>query len=1260
MNMKGLLANFNETLKEYEEEEKRKSTLSPDDRVSDDLDSLIRERQETKRDTNLQGLLTSFHDHSRSDDVHDKSDSKIDNDRSNILEEKEKQTEIKIEPKSEINVEAKPVKQEDEITADQLEDDFADFDYEAPKLPKLLEDEPSSKQDSNPARESIKDTQQEINRSYYREPTMQSMFESNLVPKLTSTREREEQKAEDDQTAGPIAIQIDEPDDFDIDLEQEGRSRTINTVSLDYLRHSAGGVMAHNPDLQAFNDQYALKQMADSLLVVNQKPKISTNESRAIAAEIFSDITNSDDNEDDEFVPTKDPSFNLKSPKPRRTKGHKAFGSSIKRTLKRSKEQKEDSKLVSTFLFRPRKQFLEFSTDYKEELNSLKKSKGVLTLDVDLIKEFSEQHNNSEIRIRNLRSNFYNFIETNYGKITCIAADQTAEFVIVGTEKGTLVLWDKTLTEKYQVVHLSNTPGEFASAMFYDFSIDGLIVGTSKGDVYFFKLEKAERILKKRNHTKGFASSEILIVRAFKQMSHVIAIDSQNKIMYSRIDRTKNFQKLRITSTQVGVTKGGALPHMSAMPLNPSCALVAISAGTEIQIFEVKHITNPKPEEVSMNKIAIFEIDVRAPANKQAVTGTDNDQTACTDSQNSSRKVSVNQETSPGSVDRPISESQSSPEMEDSLNYSYLVFTGLKEEADKPNVLCIAHKKLIHIYELTFSNASPFPSINLLSQIKIQAPAIHFSAFAGGFMLLFDTNGDFYVVDEINSIKSSLSSVPNKQANIEARNKKLREYIERANACYQDSMHNDVHPTPEEQDFDKDNLFMVYDHWKNHLACYQTQDKQFVNYANMVQTLGNLGLTFVDKEGLYVFEIMDWKAYIEDCFSSQNYYMVLRVINDILDGDNDRLRRAPPPSQQREELAPFIRRVMTEVVPFIKIEAESDIERLNNYCMMILYKNGMIDYMLKDYEKLMVDNGIHDYYVRYLMFMFQSQLLPNLDMERIFFIIDFLDKKDKEDKRRFMLYLFTKKLYQDQLINHLTMGGDTNLLFYTSDKVDLASKAMYPLEYLRSKIFTQSATKEDQIANIYRMFWFICEHIAVKLERNEVLYRDPTWYITNWIFMSVDIAPFLKDFFLPYLEGLGMLLDLGFTNALIANAHLKLLEGVKLEPNQIMDEVKSIPEMIHLFNLIYQHIKEDPRKVNIFYLYIAILKFVKTPGIELNETHLKNLVFGLIKNINEIVEDLNGMVTHENVNIIIFATFTEHKEIFVDNQEMKELIMKNE
>jgi hypothetical protein len=291
--------------------------------------------------------------------------------------------------------------------------------------------------------------------------------------------------------------------------------------------------------------------------------------------------------------------------------------------------------------------------------------------------------------------------------------------------------------------------------------------------------------------------------------------------------------------------------------------------------------------------------------------------------------------------------------------------------------------------------------------------------------------------------------------------------------------------------------------------------------------------------------------------------------------------------------------------------------------------------------------------------MYEARLIPELDMDRIFSLIQYLDSNDKLEKQRFILHLFTRKIYQDQLINNLSRSGHINLMFYMSDKVEQPMRAMYPIEFLLQN-YIASHDQDFRETELLKIFWFVCEHVVVKFERKEVQYGDSTWYIANWLFKPEIIKLICKADLKTYLEGWAMLFQLGFTISLESNGKLNMLEGIPEVDNEIMDDKKSIPEMVTLFNYIYESIKDDKREVNLLYVLIAVLKFVKIPGIELNEKYLKDLVFSLILNINDIVAYPRLNITHEMVNILIFATFTEHKEIFVGNQELKELIMKNE
>jgi hypothetical protein len=320
------------------------------------------------------------------------------------------------------------------------------------------------------------------------------------------------------------------------------------------------------------------------------------------------------------------------------------------------------------------------------------------------------------------------------------------------------------------------------------------------------------------------------------------------------------------------------------------------------------------------------------------------------------------------------------------------------------------------------------------------------------------------------------------------------------------------------------------------------------------------------------------------------------------------------------------------------------------------------------------------YYFQNLIIFFRSHLIPNLDMDKIFKIITHLEY-DPLEKQRFMLYLFNRKLHRDFLFNNLANRGNMNLLCYLSDKAEEPSKAILVLEYLRSN-FQVASTKRNPAAtdskksdltkltlysgsdqttkSLYSIFWYIHEFTKGPLEKSEVKVDDPSWFVINWILNPEYIKLFVTNDFKAYLEGWALLLEKHYTLLLQLNFNVDFIKNYKPIENEIMCPVKCCKEMIFLFNHIFQLVKDDKKNLSYFYYFVSLLKFKKVPCIELNDLYLKKLVFGLISNINDIVSDSRITVDKDDVNILIFATFTEHKEIFVDNQELKALIMENQ
>ena len=1264
MNMKGLLSNFDDTLREYEQERK-KSGVTPGLADPKKLDDLIKERETVRRETgktNL-GLLLAQN----------------------------------------------PFKPE-EIPEEQIDEDFADFDYEPPKPtvipppPKLVIEPPPLNRNLLPELSKnvsdmipptpppiIKELAKPIKPADTKpikpaEPLIAKPIDPKVAkpaePVIAKPVDTKQQTRPLETKPAPIKIEakptlvVPTPslpipqkrgsiqDGFDhqtvdMDLENAGRGRTMNSISMDIISITRRDT--EDKSMEEANDTMAIEKLAANLVKSTfmnlGRTSVSAEASRAIVAEVYSDI--SDSEESSETLPNQ---ARVESPTviSKRMRGSKArFGSSIK-MLKKNLASHEDSKLASMFYNKIKDQFIEFDKNYRTEIKEIKENKKKLAVNLDLIKEYSEAHTNSEIRLRKLRPNFYEFVNDNYGKITCLVGDINTEFVVVATERGLIMLWDKTLTERYQTIQISAHPGgEYPSAMFYDFSTEGFIVGMTNGDMHFFKIQKKERIMKKLNFCKKFCQKEIIIIRGSKQWSHVMAVDSDGRIMYSRINRMMQFDKLKIESTQIGYTKPNTIPHLSAMPFSSSTDLLVVSGGEEIQIFEMKDTLASKTDFYTscIQKFYLKPPPVYLPPDFDERCSVISKDTSILSGLTSALSATE-------SKDGPTVAPAQSEHQEEDLgdNESFVVLTSFKDELNKQFVLCVVHRRTLFAYELAVNPENRYVEPKLLIELKLKTRALHVSNFVGGFLMLYDKFADFYVLDIEDAIAAADTSPnPRRKSKIDNKSKKLREYIERAKVFYKEASLHDksVSSTDESKDFDSEYIFMLYDHPKEDLTAYHTKEKNLTNYSNMIQAVANIGLLFVDKKGMYLFEIMDWKTYIDECYKDHNYYMVLRVLNEILDDENDRLRRAPSKRKIKDELSPHIMKVIPDVLPFIKIEAESEIEQLVNYCMMTLFKSGLVEFILKDFEKLMEQNSLYSYYIQGLILMYESRLIPNLDMDRIFSIIQYLDDHDKMEKQRFILHLFTIKVYQDQIINNLSRSGHLNLMFYMSDKVETPARAMYPIDFLLQN-YMASHDQAYKQKSLMQIFWFVCEHVIMKLERKEVQFEDATWYITNWLFKPEIIACFVKDNLLTYLGGWAMLFRLEFTVYLEANKNLKILESIPDIPNEIMDETKSIPEMVVLFNYIYSLIKDNKNDVNLLYTFIAVLKFIKTSGVELNEKFLKDVVFSLILNINDIVGDSRLDVTHENVNILIFATFTEHKEIFVGNQELKELIMKNE
>jgi hypothetical protein len=908
----------------------------------------------------------------------------------------------------------------------------------------------------------------------------------------------------------------------------------------------------------------------------------------------------------------------------------------------RSKEA-ESSKMQKIFLSTPTAEFAKIAEEYHDEISKIKESTGKLTINMDVINTYSHEEKVAEIGVKELRLNFYEFFLTKYFKPKCFCSDPKGELVLLGSERGALVLWDPKISDNYQNLQLTQG-GEGLTSMFYNPNCDVVTVGTSNGDVHYIKVLKQERQIKKLNVGKTGSTHPILAIRTDSNLVHTVAVDSENKVWHIRVDRTKPFDKLKIAGGQIGFGRPNVIPHIDILDHSTEFSICAITMGKEIQIYELKDNARP-PQTKFINLILKTDIS------QDSLVSSHDDSAASASTTFPSIEVlpPPTQEKSHSNERKSSStaEEHIAPEKEEE---SLPLLIDWKEDPKRSAVLLLVAKgRYLHQYELILGHNPP-KAIHF-NQIKLaNDDPISLSMFASGYVMLMDSKTDFYLVDYSTLAREKLGGTSLRKSFIDQQNKQFRSFLLSLGVPHQDMLG---------ESYDRDHVFHVHSYaHKDKFEGVVDPASRTESLSSFVNVLKSGDLLFLNTRSLCIFNLLDWKTYLELCFESKNYYLVLRVLNELLDGENARIRRLPHKSVMGRQLEPYIIKALQEFVPHIKLETPEEVEMLTNYCTMTLFKNGMLEFLLDGMESLMEENGLKTFYLKDLIILYKSHLLPSLDLDKIYKIVRYLEENDIMEKQRFMLYLFNRKLEREFLFNNLANRGNINLLFYLADKQDDPAKTVFPLENLKIEIDCAETPQQAQ-EKIFKIFWFVFEIVEKKLEKKEVHQGDPYWHILHWLFNPELVGWFVQKNLQAFLEGWFLLLDRGMSKLLSINPNLNILDGYKVVPNEIMDN-RTGPELTYLFNKLYFHVCNSTKDRTYFHFFTAMLKFLKIPLIEFNETYLRELVHSLILHISDLLSDSRVVLSQEDINILIFATFTEHKELFVGNTELKELIIKNE
>ena len=1190
-------------------------------------------------------------------------------------------------------------------------DPFDDFEYDAKKPKKTMIMDPKQMREfqtmdlgrkSEASHSSGQDKSNSDGNTASRNLSGMNKMKSALAGLVTGATSRisEPPKRADDDPA----------DGEDVDeLLNYSRERSTNTVA-------AGAVYSRpalpsNFKIDASMDDVSNLRIIDSLVSKTKTNKLQeealrqeyeSKDLKELIAQDLSDISLSDQE-------IEEPSA-LTSPTREASKTKGSMQANPESAAFRSKEAKlrskleelrskanDKSKMHSIFLGRAQEEFERMAYTYHEEISKIKESTGKLKVDLDSMNNHSARAALAEINLDNLRPNFHEFFTGKYGAPHCFVPDKSAANFLVGTEKGLVVVFDQKMIENYSSVQLGSAADDYPVCMYADWENDLVWVGMNKGDIWAIKHNPADNSIKKIAHSKEFSpTAEILDVVVSKNKEHIVAIDGEYRVFYSKLDKSKPLDKSRIAATQIFFTKRDVLPHLEIKEVAPDVYLCIITAGVQVTIFEFKpEIKNHKGP--TYTKMLEIELDQSGNLDSSILlplypVGYDPRKSEISSSSTDPNLVTLADEKGEGDTvrkGRRVSET----------NESYPLLVKFSDDPNRSLALAVSYKRTLYIFDLLPTAERTFKA-HPITEIQIRARAVNIGFFSAGKIILMDIYNDFYLIDVPLGVKyseahgaiakqntttasdlaglnpgqapstvpvpppqargNSIRSTSVRKSFLTNSIDKTREFLSSMNGNKTPSNVNGTLFVDPTQEFDQTCVFLIYPYGNaDQIVSTQTRTRNLTCYSSLMAKSQAGEFFFINQKGLIRLSIMNWKQYLDACLAQQNYLKALKTVNELLDGEFETLRRPPPKRQLPAELAPYIRKVVEEFVEELKMAPPEDIEIFMNYCMMTLIKNGMQDYITEDLEIIMDEHDLIGYFWKSLVLLFRSQLIPSLEFEKIMRIVAYLEH-DPLEKQRFILYLFNRKLYRDMLFNNLANRGNINLLFFLSDKVDDPHKSTFALQYVKDSIEIHSGDPEKRAKCYFQMFWYVSEFVEKKLERREVKYGDHSWYILNWFFNPELVAFLIEKDLKAYLEGWFLLFEKKFPQLMAFNNGLDLLEGYQYPINEIVNLKKTCSEMVSLMSSVFSYVKQRPQDLNYFYFWIAIVKFHKVPCIELNDNALKELVLTLIKNINEIVSDPRLEINHEDLNILIFATFTEHKEIFVDNSELRDLIMKNE
>lgn len=938
----------------------------------------------------------------------------------------------------------------------------------------------------------------------------------------------------------------------------------------------------------------------------------------------------------------------------------------------KSKKDRQDVDLASVFIGELSSEFERLGKEYLLEMKNLKIEKKRLRIDVERFEELEEDLFLPETRLKLHQRNFYGFIASKFGEPCLIRANQGLKICVIGTITHRIVFYDLLSQQIFEFKHKEKS---IPSSIAFNERTFDIVIGFCNGAVKIIHYDDKKFIFEDWMKTSKRTKKKILqIVPLGRTMISILYVNESYELMFATRDgRGKSakfeFEKIMGEIDNYNFNK----PHISHW-ISKSREIVAVCSSSSTYIFE--HIRPTKEDPKVVPRLELIQKIKASYADF---------------SEDLSNLESEFGECFPIFMPRvKIERVEGDETIVDTNDYfcvvghhhvAYYKFD-FKEQASKDNSFIVKEREMEDKKILFFEGS-----------VEINTKILFAEKFDKDKIILVDSNshiGFYNIRKHVETVgrKIKIEKISNpillksiqmlqtkltpgkrrrKQSDFQ-RQDSLRKRNQREKAKnfrYKESEINDIVTVV--------NSKLKSEHFIQNLESKGSQSGYIFGC--------NKQILILNSKGLWVYELMKWQDYLHECIKSQHYKLSMKTIYELIKGRNKILRETPPDDEAFYLLAPFLKKLIYNCIPYFIHNGLEELEKVVNMLIYLLIKTGSFDFIDEQFHSLMIENDRQTLYLECLKVYYERQLIPVLSIDKIKAIIEFLKEKDEADlkeekpcrnfRKKFLKVVYNKRQHQDFCIASAIENDDFFLVVYFA--LDhRADSILIPIEMLRIKIdrveenfFQKKEIRlKTKLELLDKLYWFLYEKLLGlwSLDNNpsetnqKQILRVVAWFLENkslnW-FQAKQTTLYLRFLLILFRDNFADLLDSLSTDPFVS--HLKKSHS----KNKMVDVSFLKKECNFLVSLLlknsYSEFKD--RDESIFDLFLAVISVSDMKGVDLDPLCNKLTFINLIEAADFVIK--SKILEENQFYILLHKIFREIKYQCTNENLLMNLLKKS-